>query len=60
MIKFQQVIQDKKEEMAILTLEYFNTKISCTLFPKEWGYIKNDVNICDMFSIVARIEESYS
>ena len=49
-----------KEEMAILTLEYFNTKISCTLFPKEWGYIKNDVNICDMFSIVARIEESYS
>lgn len=49
-----------KEEMAILTLEYFNTKISCTLFPKEWDYIKNDVNICDMFSIVARIEESYS
>lgn len=49
-----------KEEMAILTIEYFNTKISCTLFPKEWSILKDNVNICDMFSIVAKIEEAYN
>lgn len=49
-----------KEEMAILTIEFFNTKISCTLFPKDWAIIKDDINICDMFSIVARIDEAYN
>ena len=49
-----------KEEMAILTLEFFNTKISCTLFANDWVKVKNDIAICDMYSIVGRIEESYN
>lgn len=49
-----------KEEMAILTLEFFNTKVSCTLFHNDWVKIKDDINICDMFSIVGKFEESYN
>lgn len=49
-----------KEEMAILTIEFFNTKVSCTLFHNDWVKIKDDINICDMFSIVAKFEESYN